>query len=153
MSVNQPIPQATSYRASPRYQLMALVGVLVAIAFGWTLSSTWARGEGLAYDALFFFLVMIGFTFWALYQALGRVELADRELTLYMPLAAPRTIEYRQLFSATENGRVGGRSISLVYHPLRADGLLDLDDARSMTLPEVAGQDELLAWIEARTPA
>ena len=145
MKVSQPINQPTNYRASMRYRLMALVGLLVAIAFGWTLAARHGRGQGLAYDALFFFLVMIGFTFWSLYQALGRVELADRELTLRMPLSAPRTIEYRQLFSATENGRVGGRSVSLVYHPLRADGLLDLDDARSMTLPEVEGQDELLA--------
>ena len=149
---NQSISQSTTYRTSMRYRLMTLVGILVTIAFGWTLAGTWMRGEGLAYDALFFCLVTIGFTLWSLYQVLSAVEITNQRITLQTPLSTPRTIECRQLFSVTENGRVGGRSISLVYHPLRADGLLELDDARSLILPEVSGQDQLLAWIEARTP-
>jgi len=143
----------TVYRTGGRYKVYAGVGAVATAAFGWRLASAWLNDQGMQWDALFFLVMLLGMTVWALWQIPARVQTSSRSVTLTRPFSAPRTVEYRQLFSVTENGRVGGRTISLVYHPLRADGLLELDDAHSLILPEVERQDELLEWIEARTPA
>lgn len=140
------------YKPGVRYKAYAGIGTVATAAFGWRLASAWLGGQGVQWDALFFLVLMLGLTAWALWQIPSRVETSSRDVTLTRPFATPRKVEYRQLFSVTENGRVGGRSISLVYHPLREDGLLDLDDARSLILPEVENQDELLALLEERMP-
>lgn len=140
------------YKPGTRYKAYAGIGAVAAVAFGWRLGSAWLGGQGVQWDALFFLVLMLGLTAWALWQIPSRVETSSRDVTLTRPFTAPHTVEYRQLFSVTENGRVGGRSISLVYHPLREDGLLDLDNARSLILPEVENQNELLALLEERMP-
>ena len=140
------------YKPGTRYKAYAGIGAVAAAAFGWRLASAWMDGQGVQWDAFFFLVMMLGLMAWALWQLPARVETSARSVTLTRPFVAPRTVEYRQLFSVSESGRVGGRSISLVYHPLRDDGLLDLDDARSLILPEVENQDQLLAWLEERKP-
>jgi hypothetical protein len=140
------------YKPGVRYKAYAGIGAVATVAFGWKLVTAWLGGQGVQWDALFFLVLMVGLMAWALWQIPARVETAPRSITLTRPFISPRTVEYRQLFSVTENGRVGGRSISLVYHPLRDDGLLDLDDARSLILPEVENQEALLELLESRKP-
>ena len=82
---------------------------------------------------------------------MSRVEVDDRGLTLLQPLASPQQVQYRQLAEVSEEGRLQ-RVILLLYHPLRPDGLLDLDDLRSLALPALEEQSDLLEILQARTP-
>jgi hypothetical protein len=69
---------------------------------------------------------------------------------LRTPLQTQR-VEFRQLDDATVAGRVAHR-IVVTYFPLRDNGLLDLDELRSLTLPAVDHQAELLALLESKRP-
>ena len=69
---------------------------------------------------------------------------------LETPLGA-RRVEFRQLDSATEAGRLL-RVVVVTYHPLLENGLLDLDDLRSVTLPAVNQQYELLELLQQHAP-
>lgn len=137
---------AKSYASHFRYRLLVLLCLLLAVGFGWNLT------RGLALDTLFFLLLSLALIGWLVYVILSRVEVNADELTLLAPLRAPRRVSFRQLISVSENGRFNP-VITLLYHPRRADGLLDLDEARSLILPAVSDQQELLEMLEASLPA
>ena len=67
------------------------------------------------------------------------------------PLAQPLQVQFRQLAEVSEEGRLQ-RVILLLYHPLCADGLVDLDDLHSLALPALEEQTDLLEILQARTP-
>jgi hypothetical protein len=56
------------------------------------------------------------------------------------------------MVSVSEGGRLGGRSVTVLFHPLEANGLVDLAGADSLIVPEVDDHDGLLAALEARVP-
>ncbi len=140
------------YRPASRYIWLALS---CAAAFAALLGlALWRRvggPGGLRLDELFFLALLAGLGLWNLRLARSRVLLTSDGLTLHMPAAQPRHVAYRQLLSVSEEGR-SGRVISVVYYPLRQDGLLDLDAAAGLALPAVAEQEALLAALKKRAP-
>ncbi|MCC9077560.1 hypothetical protein FKZ61_015775 [Litorilinea aerophila] len=135
----------TVYTVHPRYRLWAVGAFLLAGLYAWELR----RGFDLA--ILFFFLIALAVLAWALRALLSRVQVEDGGVTLRPPLATPTSVEYRQLISVSQDGR-WNRSITLIYHPRLENGLLDLEQARTLALPSLVNQEELLATLMARMP-
>ena len=118
---------------------------MLAVGFGWNLA------HRLSLDNAFFFVLSVGMIAWAVYAMLSHVEINGDEIALVTPLRASRRVDFRQLISVSENGRFNP-VLTLLYYPRRSDGLLELDDARSLILPAVAAQQELLDLLEASLP-
>ncbi len=135
----------TVYTAHPRYRLWAVGASLLAGLYAWELRRGFDR------FTLFFFLIALAVLAWALRSLLSRVQVEDRGVTLRPPLVAPTSVEYRQLIGVSQDGR-WNRSITLIYHPRLENGLLDLDQARTLALPSLVNQEELLATLMARIP-
>lgn len=144
-SPTTPTTGPTTYRPHARYVLITAVAVLSIPALIWLL----LRGVDLA--GVLFLLFAVGLLFFAVRGLLSRVEVDERGLTLLQPLARPQAVQYRQLAEVSEEGRLQ-RVILLLYHPLRPDGLLDLDDLRSLALPALEEQSDLLEILQARAP-
>ena len=64
---------------------------------------------------------------------------------------ATQSVAYRQLIGVEESGRFLA-TITLLYYPLGAGGLLDLDRIVSLTLPIVVDQTTLRDRLEAVVP-
>lgn len=137
---------ATVYRAHPRYRLFALICGLLALTFGWELS------RGVEAGALVFLGVSIGLLAWFGREVGSSVTLEGRRLRLHRPFAADTVVEFRQLAAVHQEGRIGA-SILLHYHPLAADGLVTLDEIRSLALPALVDQEELADLLQREVPA
>jgi hypothetical protein len=134
----------TIFHPTSRYVLLAGAGAAAALLCAWSL---WQQFDWIT------LLFLGGCLFAALaFAAQSRtvVELDAQDLVVRAPLHT-RRVDYRQLDGASEAGRIV-RGIVVTYHPLRADGLLDLDDLHSVTLPAVERQYELLDQLEAKRP-
>jgi hypothetical protein len=145
---------AVSYPTSPRYKFLVGAGAALTGLLGWELWQ--GRGDPadeFAWGLGFFFVVSFLVTLWYAREMLSRVILAANAITVTRRPGRARTVEFRQMVSVSEAGRLGGRSITIVFHPLRADGLIDLEGADSLIVPEVDDHDGLLAVLEARAPA
>ncbi len=136
----------TVYRPAPRYLLFALAGLVMAGLFAWELTRRFDAGSAL------YLVISVLLVLWNTRAALTRVALLPDRITLTAPLARPREIEFRQLMSVTEEGRMGRASL-VAYHPHTGDGLLDLDDVETAALPMLQDQDTLYATLAKRTPA
>ena len=137
--------ESKRYPSHLRYKFVALFCFLLLINFGWQLMRYFSL------ETLFFFCIGLALVIWALYAMVSYVETNANGIVLCTPLRAVRKVEFRQLISVSENGRFNP-VLTLVYHPWLPNGLLDLDDARSLILPAVRDQQELLALLEARLP-
>jgi hypothetical protein len=135
----------TVYRPHPRYILMAGIGAISVVV----LLVLLPRRPDLV--GVLFTLFGAGLLFFALRGLGSRVEVADHAITLLRPLSPPERIEYRQLAEVSEEGRLH-RVIVLLYYPLRADGLVELDDLRSLALPALEDQYALLELLESKVP-
>lgn len=144
-SPTTPTEGPTTYRPHARYVLITAVAALSIPALIWLL----LRGVDLA--GVLFLLFAVGLLFFAVRGLLSRVEVDERGLTLLQPFASLQAVQYRQLAEVSEEGRLQ-RVILLLYHPLRPDGLLDLDDLRSLALPALEEQSDLLEILQARAP-
>ena len=113
---------------------MAYLGALVALLFAWEL------GRGFAWSIFFFLVIALAFSTTNLYWATSHVELTPTGLTCRRRLAASLHIDFRQIVSVAETGRIT-TGISLVYYPLADNGLIDLDNPRSLFLPGMERQD------------
>jgi hypothetical protein len=133
------------YRAHPRYRLFALICVGLVLLFAWQLWHKFEAGSAI------FFVVVLGLLAWYGRAAGSRVEVDPTRLTLYTPLAAPRSVEFRQLAGVSEEGRMG-QAILVLYHPLREHGLVELDEIRSLALPAMTDQETLLAALARQVP-
>ena len=133
------------YSSNLRYKFIAFCCLLLVGVFGWSLTQRFSL------DSLFFFVISLGLVAWSCYAMLSRVETTTDGIILVTPLQLNRRVEFRQLISVSENGRFNP-VLTLLYHPRRADGLLDLDDAHSLILPAVDEQAALLEILEARLP-
>ena len=133
------------YRPHSRYVLMAGIAAICIALLGWRLAGRADLGS------LLFLGVALGLLFFALRGIGSRVEVDALGLTLFRPLSPPLRIHYRQLVEVTEEGRVQ-RVLVVLYYPLAADGLLDLEDVRSQALPALEDQSELLSLLQTKTP-
>lgn len=133
-----------TYRAVDRYALLGGAGLLAALFCAWAL---WRQFDWITLIFLFGCLFAAG-AFGI--QLRSRVEVDGEGLRLVAPFAR-RHVQFRQLDGATEAGRLL-RVIVVTYHPLQENGLLDLDDLRSVTLPAVNQQYDLLELLEQRAP-
>ncbi|MBI3957257.1 MAG: hypothetical protein HY328_00510 [Chloroflexi bacterium] len=130
------------YRPRRSYTLMAYGGVLVALLFAWEV------GRNFAWPTLFFFVIALAFAAVNLRSATTQVELTPTGLTCHRRFAvSPLHIDFRQIVTVTQAGHMT-TGISLIYYPLAANGLIDLDDPRSLFLPAMERQDELLAIVQ-----
>ena len=133
------------YRPHPRYVLMAGIAAVCLALLGWQLLGRADLG------LLLFFGVALGLLFFALRGIGSRVEVDALGLTLFRPLSPPLRILYRQIVQVTEEGRLQ-RVLVVLYYPLAADALLDLDGVRSQALPALDDQAELLDLLQTKTP-
>lgn len=129
------------YTPRRSYTLLAYVGALLALLFAWEI------GQSFDWASLFFLVVALLFAGVNLLSALGSVELTPTGLTAHRRFAAPQHIDFRQIVSVAAAGRLT-TGLSLVYYPLRGDGLLDLDTPRTLFLPSLERQEELLAILQ-----
>ncbi|HHY58660.1 MAG TPA: hypothetical protein GYA08_24860 [Chloroflexi bacterium] len=132
----------TTYQPTSHYGLLTAFGVGAAIFCAWAL---WRQFDWIT------LIFMIGclfaaFSFAAQWSA--RVEV-DRQGFWLRSLWRHRRIEFRQIDDATEAGRIV-RGIVVTYHPLMPNGLLNLDELHSVTLPAVGRQQTLLEQLRAR---
>ncbi|MCB0112923.1 MAG: hypothetical protein R2873_34010 [Caldilineaceae bacterium] len=133
------------YPARRIYQVFTLLGVLVTLLFVWTLmqSFDWLTFVFLGLAAIFA-IVNLRWT-------LTRVELTPSGITLYEPLNQATHVDFRQMVAVYEAGRMFP-GVSLVYYPVGQDGLLDMEDPRTLFLPAMERQDELLAVLHHEIP-
>lgn len=138
--------EMTRYAAHPKYWLLTGIWAGLAVLFLWQLR----RGSDTG--ALLFLLIALGLTVWYGRNLMSRVTLEDRRLRLHRPFVPDAVVEFRQLAAVGEEGRFG-QSILLHYHPLRGDGLLELDEIRSLALPALVNQVGLLALLNEQVTA
>lgn len=148
-----------------RYRLLFVASVLVAALLAWNLGqgllgtpavdgvslANLALDQGDWGNLLFLLLTLAIATFYARAMS-STVELTPAGVTLrtrFGPIGRARHVDFRQITGASESGRLGS-NLTLIYHPLRADGLVDGDDVRGLTLPGVVDQDALLDAIVRR---
>ena len=130
----------------PAYRLYSAGGAAVALLFAWEFMAEFSL------PALFFLLVALGFAVVYLRWALMRLDLTADGVIVHAPPQAPRQLLFRQMITCVEAGRIMP-GLSLVYWPVNADGLVDTDDApRTLFLPALARQEQLLAALQERIP-
>ncbi|HAJ34999.1 MAG TPA: hypothetical protein DCL15_04840 [Chloroflexi bacterium] len=133
-----------TYRPTGQYGLLTAFGAAAALFCAWAL---WRQFDWIT------LIFMIGCVYAALAfadQWAAHVAIDRQGFWLRTPLRR-RRVEFRQLDSATEAGRLV-RGIVVTYHPLSPNGLLDLDTLHSVTLPAVGDQKALLEVLQAKCP-
>jgi hypothetical protein len=133
------------YSSDLRYKFIALLCLFFVLGFAWNLTRTFSL------ETLFFFVLSLAVVGWSVLAMRSYVEVSADNLVLFAPLQTSRAVRFRQLISVSENGRFNP-VITIIYHPARADGLLDLDNTHSLILPALSEQQELLELLEARLP-
>ncbi len=149
------------FRVHPLYYLLVAFSVLLLLLLGRAL---W---EMVTTGVLLFFGIAIVAILWFL-SALGtRVHLLPTEMAIQMPMRFPLlpplctqlrtspvnatevfdrrttcTIDYRQLYSIDESGRFL-TVLTILYYPKEQDGLLDLTQIATITLPLMRNQQTL----------
>lgn len=148
--------ESRQFKPTARYWLMATAGLIIGLLLLWQWSGPLRHGLPFTTDSLLggealFTITSLVLALYFVRQAATRVTLTRRSVTRTMPLSTPQTVELRQLLSVSESGRAGNTLI-LLYHPVRRDGLLDLDEVRSLVLPALQEQEQLRAYLEAQAP-
>lgn len=136
----------TSYPSQHFYRVFALISLVVAALFAWDLL------QGPELGSVLFFGISLGLLAWSVRAAFTNVALAPDHFRVEAPFVRPRQVEYRQILSVTEEGRMS-KSIVVAYHPRTTDGLLDLNRADTIVLPAVQNQDALYEQLLQRVPA
>ncbi len=137
---------ASFFSAHSRYRLFAILGAVVTLLFVWDLTRLFAL------DTLFFFVVSLGFTLINLRWMLMKIELTPTGFTLHRPWQGPLHLDFRQVVAVHEEGRFV-RAVSLVYYPVEpASGLVDMERPRSLFLPALERQDELVNVLRREMP-
>ncbi|NJN84028.1 MAG: hypothetical protein HC802_18295 [Caldilineaceae bacterium] len=136
---------STNFATHPRYKLLTFGCLLLAALFGWSLQSS----RDVA--ALLFCIACLAMAIWFGREMLSRVSVTENAVQVKAPLGQLQSVDFRQLLSVSEEGRLT-RVITLLYHPKREDGLLDLDDVHSLHLPALEDQWELLELLETKAP-
>ena len=132
-----------TFRPSARYALYLLVTTVVVILFVVSLVARFDWGS------LFFLTASLVGMIWSGDQLLTRVELDATEIRMRQLWRTPKQVAFRQMNSLEVAGRLFS-SLVFTYYPLQPDGLLDLQDLYTLTLPALEEQDLLLHLLEAR---
>lgn len=135
-----------TFTPHPLYRWLTMGCFVLTGLLGWSLIAT------ITLEEFFFFILSATISLWFSNALFSQVRLDERTLALQTPLSGIQRVEFRQMVSATESGRFL-HSLSLLYHPRQADGLLDLDHVQHLLLPAVVDQEKLLTAIEARIPS
>ena len=101
------------------------------------------------WGSLFFLLVGLVGMFWSGDQLLSRVELDGTEIRLRRLWRQPARIAFRQMDALRVSGRIFP-ALVFTYHPILPEGLLDLQDLDTLTLPAVEEQSLLIDLLQAR---
>lgn len=133
------------YVARRIYSALTLLGVVVTLLFVWTLL------QAFDWFALIFLTMAALFAIINLRWMLTRAELTPSGLTLHEPLLSPTHIDFRQMVVVYEAGRALP-GISLVYYPLAGNGLVNMDEPRTLFLPALENQEELLSILNREIP-
>ena len=142
------------FRAHPIYYALAGGTLLLLMLLGWDLWQNPTAG------AFLFVAIVLVAMLWFVFALDVHVALAPSELTVHRSYSraftgftqpAPETIAYRQLISAEPSGRFLS-TLTLLYYPMQSDGLLDLEQVASTTLPLMTNQSDLLERLEAVIP-
>lgn len=136
---------APVYLPRTTYRLFAAGGAAVALLFLREILN------GFSLPSLFFLLGAIAFALIHVRWALMRLELTADGVTVRAPMQATRQIQFRQMITCEEAGRFMP-GVSLVYWPVSAEGIVEMDVPRTHFLPAVARQEELLAALQERIP-
>ena len=136
---------APVYLPRTTYRLFALGGAAVALLFLREILN------GFSLPSLFFLLGAIAFALIHVRWALMRMELTADGVTVRAPMQATTQIQFRQMITCEEAGRFMP-GVSLVYWPVSAEGIVVMDVPRTLFLPALARQDELLAALQERIP-
>ena len=144
------------FPAHPRYRLLFVASALLALLLAWNFGRGFTPSQS-ALDStdwgnLFFLLIALAATAWYARVAVSSVELTPDGVTLrtrFGPLDRVRHVAFRQITGVSESGRLGA-NLALLYHPLRADGLVDTETIRGLALPGVVEQETLLEAIARR---
>ena len=135
----------TTFQSQMHYRVLALVSLIMVGLFTWDLL------HGAEAGSILFFAVSLGLLVWSARAAFTRVSLTPDHLIVTAPLSRPREIEFGQILSVSEEGRLE-KAIVVAYHPRMVDGLLDLDRAESIVLPSVQKQDALYEGLLQKAP-
>jgi len=136
---------APVYLPRTTYRLFALGGAAVALLFLREILN------GFSLPSLFFLVGAIAFALIHVRWALMRMELTADGVTVRAPMQATTQIQFRQMITCEEAGRFMP-GVSLVYWPVSAEGIVVMDVPRTLFLPALARQDELLAALQERIP-
>lgn len=140
------------------YGVTAIACVGLGLVFG---AQVWqdlsaGRQESLNVGALFFMGLSLAVAGWQWRAARTRITLESDRVRVAVPWSTPRTIEFRQMLSVVQEGRVNP-ALLILYHPHTdrhsEGGLLDLDAVQSLSLPAVENQQALLERLEGQIPA
>lgn len=134
---------STRYSPRPSYTLMVGLGLVVSLLFAWEV------GQHFAWPTLFFFVCALGFVVVNLRWATTSIELTPTGMTVYRRLAAPQPINFRQMATVEVAGRTL-KGITLIYYPLNERKLIDLDNPRSLFLPGLNDQAQLLEILQTQ---
>lgn len=136
---------APVYLPRTTYRLFAACGAAVALLFLREILN------GFSLPSLFFLLGAIAFALIHVRWSLMRMELTADGVTVRAPMQATMQIQFRQMITCEEAGRFMP-GVSLVYWPVSAEGIVEMDVPRTLFLPAVARQEELLAALQERIP-
>ncbi|MCB0063683.1 MAG: hypothetical protein KDE19_16285 [Caldilineaceae bacterium] len=151
------------FRSHPIYALLTLLLLLLAALL------VWGMRDGIAPGDLLFFVVALAAAGYFAISLTTSIRLTESELHIHRPLRlwenrsaqqreasvthAPSgfQIAFRQLISVERTGRLLP-VLTILYHPVQADGLIDVTHIAQSTLPLVIHQDELQARLEEVVP-
>ena len=148
------------FRPHPIYYLLIGVMMILACLLAWGMSNGITLGE-----VLFFGITMVAVSYF-LFSVMTSLTVTDTAISVRHPLKLlntpswPQThgtqagekIVFRQLISVERTGRILP-ALTLLYHPMQANQLIDTDRIIHITLPMVTNQDALHARLEAAIPA
>ena len=136
----------TTYQPQLTYWVLASISLVILGLFVWDLLG------GIELGAVLYLAVSLGTLIWAGNKCLMRLTIDESRFTLYTPFGEETVVDYGQILNVSEEGRLLP-TIVVNYHPREESGLLDLDAAKSIILPAMKNQDQLLLILQEKTPA
>jgi hypothetical protein len=140
-------PSATTgYRPHSRYLLYLLITLGASAYLAWMLLR--------AFDTVtaFIFALCLACAIWSAWNLFSVVTVDAKGIRVESPLGRAACVDFRQFAEVAPGGRFLP-TIVVIYHPLRGDGQLDLDEFRSLHLPAVEERDTLLEYLQQQTPS
>lgn len=131
-----------SWDAEGRYWLLGGAALIAGVLLLFELR------KGFTWEVIVFAAIALLGGAWALWMATTSVEISDEGLRLKR-LVGSQMVKWQQMISVTTQGRFL-RVLTILYYPRRENGLVDTDAVRSLLMPSVKNQDELLAALEAK---